>query len=642
MKIKEIKIVNQDESTEIADIGADAINVDYNNTTVKNELDKLNTVDNSLMNIQTNQGNTLTNLQSQISSLASGSPLVASSVSGMTDTSRVYVNTSDGKWYYYNGSSWVSGGIYQSAGIDSKEIKLNNFDDKLKTDLYDVVTANDVVWSKTSLYQGNENWDAKVITSPFIYMPKGSIITFNSEKYKTRITLYDDNKNYISNTGTYSVKENYTVSDNYYVRIGIVKIDETASVISEGVSENVSFVGYVKKENHYNYNDKLNYTINTIDDSGNPSWSNNRILSELFNVGKGTIIKLKDYYTNYRFCVDIYNNEGVYQISRQWGTDDYIVNADSKIRIRIAHNNNAVITSTEINLYKKVIDIFHIENYTLIDNSINLGNEVVPLMNKSINIYECASHRGYFTYGTIEIPENTIEAYKYSVNKGFDMIETDVRFTSDNIPIICHDETINRTARNSDGTELSSNVNVGLSTFDELNQYDYGIYVSSKYANTKLLTFDEVCRFAKYNNIKINIDSKTYQENQLSILYNIIKKYGLQHLVRITVPSKNLANYLLTLNPKLYIAVGAWEPTTQVIDDIVDLKNTYPNARIIADFYAGLTTDDIHEYLIEKDVEVNYYVESNSQIIKAVDYGAIGFTVNLDPPYDYLKSVYDN
>ena len=43
MKIKEIKIVNQDESTEIADIGADAINIDYNDTTVEAELDKLKT-----------------------------------------------------------------------------------------------------------------------------------------------------------------------------------------------------------------------------------------------------------------------------------------------------------------------------------------------------------------------------------------------------------------------------------------------------------------------------------------------------------------------------------------------------------------------------------------------------------------------
>ena len=101
MKIKEIKIVNQDQSTEIADIGADAINVDYNNTTVKNELDKLNATDNSLINTQANQGNTLTSLQSQVSNLASGSPAgVYATVTALTsadpDHSKIYVVTEDG------------------------------------------------------------------------------------------------------------------------------------------------------------------------------------------------------------------------------------------------------------------------------------------------------------------------------------------------------------------------------------------------------------------------------------------------------------------------------------------------------------------------------------------------------------------
>lgn len=50
IKIKEIKIINQDESTEIAKIGADAADIDYNNTTVKDELDRLNAIINSLIN----------------------------------------------------------------------------------------------------------------------------------------------------------------------------------------------------------------------------------------------------------------------------------------------------------------------------------------------------------------------------------------------------------------------------------------------------------------------------------------------------------------------------------------------------------------------------------------------------------------
>ena len=116
MKIKEIKIVNQDQSTEIADIGADAINVDYNNTTVKNELDKLNATDNSLIHTLANLGNTLSSLQSQVSNIASGSPAaVYATVTALTSAdpvhSKIYVVTEDGHWYYYN-NGWKDGGEY--------------------------------------------------------------------------------------------------------------------------------------------------------------------------------------------------------------------------------------------------------------------------------------------------------------------------------------------------------------------------------------------------------------------------------------------------------------------------------------------------------------------------------------------------
>lgn len=140
MKIKEIKIVNQDQSTEIANIGADAINVDYNDTTVKAELDKLNNnVDTNTTNISSEiaiRANAITNLQSQINGLASGSPLVASSIAEMTDTTRVYVNTTNGHWYYYNGNAWTDGGQYQAAE-DSETVEiLNNIKDNT------VVTQN--------------------------------------------------------------------------------------------------------------------------------------------------------------------------------------------------------------------------------------------------------------------------------------------------------------------------------------------------------------------------------------------------------------------------------------------------------------------------------------------------------------------
>lgn len=53
-----------------------------------------------------------------------GSPLVATLQSAMTNTSKVYVyvgsesGMSAGHWYYYNGSSWADGGVYNSIADD--------------------------------------------------------------------------------------------------------------------------------------------------------------------------------------------------------------------------------------------------------------------------------------------------------------------------------------------------------------------------------------------------------------------------------------------------------------------------------------------------------------------------------------------
>lgn len=53
-----------------------------------------------------------------------GSPLKAATVSDMTNTEKVYVYTgsesgyTNGNWYYYDGSAWVSGGVYNSTAIE--------------------------------------------------------------------------------------------------------------------------------------------------------------------------------------------------------------------------------------------------------------------------------------------------------------------------------------------------------------------------------------------------------------------------------------------------------------------------------------------------------------------------------------------
>lgn len=73
------------------------------------------------------------------------------------------------------------------------------------------------------------------------------------------------------------------------------------------------------------------------------------------------------------------------------------------------------------------------------------------------------AHRGY---KTLNIKENTMEAFRNAFNHDFDGIEFDVRKTKDNKLVICHNAWINLT---SNGSGLISEL-----TYDEFEDYNFG------------------------------------------------------------------------------------------------------------------------------------------------------------------------
>ena len=90
-----------------------------------------NEVNDSIDEINTN----VNVIDNKVDEIANGSPLVASSTAGMTDTTKIYVNTTDGKWYWYDGDSWEIGGTYQSAGIADNSLNYYMLDSELQTNL---------------------------------------------------------------------------------------------------------------------------------------------------------------------------------------------------------------------------------------------------------------------------------------------------------------------------------------------------------------------------------------------------------------------------------------------------------------------------------------------------------------------------
>lgn len=71
--------------------------------------------------------NDIATLTANVNSLSEryGTPLVASTAAGMTDTTKIYVYVGSetgyttGNWYYYDGDSWESGGAYNSTAVNT-------------------------------------------------------------------------------------------------------------------------------------------------------------------------------------------------------------------------------------------------------------------------------------------------------------------------------------------------------------------------------------------------------------------------------------------------------------------------------------------------------------------------------------------
>lgn len=85
-------------------------------------------VSNGVVAVDTSRIASMEALQAEASRIEAlvGSPLTAATAEEMTDTDRVYVyvgtttaELTQGNWYYHNGSAWVSGGVYNSAALNT-------------------------------------------------------------------------------------------------------------------------------------------------------------------------------------------------------------------------------------------------------------------------------------------------------------------------------------------------------------------------------------------------------------------------------------------------------------------------------------------------------------------------------------------
>ena len=121
-------------------------------------------------------------------------------------------------------------------------------------------------------------------------------------------------------------------------------------------------------------------------------------------------------------------------------------------------------------------------------------------------------HRGAAKYK----PENTISGFEWCVKNNINWSECDVQLTDENIALIIHDQTLDRTS--------NSNGMVQKVKLDELESINVGTVNSNDTFFQKIPTLEELLNFCKKSNLNLNIEMKFYEPVKNNYRRKLVEK----------------------------------------------------------------------------------------------------------------------
>ena len=160
-------------------------------------------------------------------------------------------------------------------------------------------------------------------------------------------------------------------------------------------------------------------------------------------------------------------------------------------------------------------------------------------------IIKGVNHRGYNKIA----PENTLPAFRLSKLQGFNFVETDIRFTSDGIPVLLHDESIDRT---SNGQGKIQNMSL-----DEVRSFDFGNWKASSFEGTRIPTLEEFLSLCAEIGLSPHLELKAGTKNQVFQIIDMVEQFGLSDNVVYISFNLNLLKYVLEKIPDASVGVLA-------------------------------------------------------------------------------------
>ena len=328
-------------------------------------------------------GQQFTNTNTEIAALraAVGSPLKASTVAQMTDTNKIYVYVgsesgyTNGNWYYWDGSAWTSGGVYNSVAVvtdptltlsgvpaDAKatgdevtnlKSALNLLGDDgflinsyawqkggldgidITTQMYRAVTTDIHTVAKDTLlritdsnYQYLVAWEVDGAVTATSWMPSTRVYKMKAN-VDFRVMIRKASENYVALTDSElaHIKNILVLSTNIHDALKDISAIKKMSMYGDGLFSSDDFVIGIHYASGTYYSDPARVTT-----------------AEKMSFPFETRIAVE---TGYRYAVIILDSQGAVVSDSGWLTDDYVIPANTDFYINIDNGNTSATADVE-------------------------------------------------------------------------------------------------------------------------------------------------------------------------------------------------------------------------------------------------------------------------------------------------------
>ena len=244
---------------------------------------------------------------------------------------------------------------------------------------------------------------------------------------------------------------------------------------------------------------------------------------------------------------------------------------------------------------------------------------------KTLKLPKLIGHRGVKDL----CPENTLESIAMALELGLTFVEIDVKISKDKLPILLHDDTLDRTT-NGSGLVIDYD-------YENIKKLDAGKFFYKKNTNIFVPKLEDILNLCINNNVNLNIELKPNKNFEKENTYQIYQLTKNINQIDIFFSSFDMISILeiSNLHPQSFRSFLLDDFKEYNIDDLINLSIN--NDLKICGLNIDLVTADIIKKIKKSNISITVYSDKDINLSSANDIFSIGVdSIFVDNPIDLL------